>query len=332
MLAIVGNAGGANVGDSLRRAALAEGGGAIFFDALEASEGPRAVRALMWRLGRRPPRLSQFSSVVCRSCEREQPAVLLTTGAAPVEARDLAKISDAGVITVNFSTDDPWNRRSRADWFLRALVRYDVVFTPRRANVADLERLGCRDVRYLPFAYDPALVRPSSPLATGPDVLFVGGADPERATFIHQLRRSGVRVALVGDYWDRFPETRPLALGHKPPEEVAALTMAAKVNLCLVRRANRDGHVMRSFEIGALGGCALVEDTDEHRDIFGPDGENVRYFSTASDAGRIAASLLADEAERSRLKSSLLRHIRGGPHTYSDRLATMLSVAQEARA
>jgi hypothetical protein len=74
----------------------------------------------------------------------------------------------------------------------------------------------------------------------------------------------GSPVLLAGAYWDRYPAFRAYALGIK-----RALTAAAKVNLCLVRRANRDGHVMRSFEIAAIGGCMLAQDTDEHRDIFG---------------------------------------------------------------
>ena len=46
-------------------------------------------------------------------------------------------------------------------------------------------------------------------------------------------------VLLAGAYWDRA--FRAYALAIKPPEIVRALTAAAKANLCLVRRANRDG-------------------------------------------------------------------------------------------
>ena len=63
---------------------------------------------------------------------------------------------------------------------------------------------------------------------------------------------------------------------------------------------------MRSFEIAALGGCMLAEDTAEHRQIFGPDGQAVVYFRTPEDAAARARALLADDAERARLS-------RGGP-------------------
>jgi len=132
-------------------------------------------------------------------------------------------------------------------------------------------------------------------------------------------------VLLAGAYWDRA--FRAYALAIKPPEIVRALTAAAKVNLCLVRRANRDGHVMRSFEIAAIGGCILAQDTDEHRDISGPEDEAVIYFRDAKEAAQRACALLCDSSERKRLSVCLQRRIAGGAHTYAHRLRTMLRIA-----
>ena len=105
-----------------------------------------------------------------------------------------------------------------------------------------------------------------------------------------EFMRHGPSVAVAGGYWERYPAFRAHALGIKPPEIIRALTAAAKVNLCLVRRANRDGHVMRSFEIAAIGGCMLAEDTDEHRDIFGGEGESVVISARRSKQPRLLAS------------------------------------------
>ena len=70
------------------------------------------------------------------------------------------------------------------------------------------------------------------------------------------------------------------------------------MNLCLVRRANRDGQVMRSYEAAAIGSCMLVEDTPEHRELFGPDGEAVVYFETIDDMLRRLQLLLDAPDER----------------------------------
>jgi spore maturation protein CgeB len=333
-IAILGNAGGTNVGESLRRAAISAGHSVQFFNAYEAISGNRLLRALTWRFAdRRPLRLDRVGAEIITACATARPDILITTGAAPLTERSLHTLRSLGILCINYATDDPWNPTQSARWHLRALPAYDMVFTPRRANLNDIRGLGCTDVHYLPFGYDEILFAPPDGPINAPvhDVLFVGGADRDRVAFMTEFMRLGPSVALVGAYWDRFSGTRRYALGHKPPESLRVLTAAAKVNLCLVRRANRDGHVMRSFEIAATGGCMLVEDTEEHREIFGADGEAVRYFCTPEDAAIRARSLIADSAERERLVAAVRTRIAGGAHTYRDRLASMLEVAARLR-
>jgi len=325
VLAIVGNEGATNVGESLRRAAISDGNEVFFFSAFSAGGKSQVMRAMSWRLGRRPVRLNRFSHEVVEACLDSKPFMLIATGAAPLTMDALQRLRAACITCVNYSTDDPWNPNSRASWHLRALPEYDCVFTTRRANIADFRKLGCRKVHYLPFGYDEWLWRCAAPVPdrAALDVLFVGGADRDRVVFMTEFMRNGPAVALVGGYWERYPATRPNALGHKPPDAVAALTAAAKVNLCLMRRANRDGHVMRSFEIAVLGGCMLAEDTPEHRDLFGADGEAVVYFRTAAEAAERARALLSDPAERARLSDAVQARVVGGLHTYRDRLRSI---------
>jgi spore maturation protein CgeB len=217
----------------------------------------------------------------------------------------------------------------RSNWHLRALPLYDLIFSPRRSNIEDFRRLGCGKVHHLSFGYDECLFAGAtySSDVCAHDVLFVGGADHDRVAFMTEFVGRGLPVAVVGGYWERYPDARMHALGIKPPDVTRALTAAAKVNLCLVRRANRDGHVMRSFEIAAAGGCMLAEDTEEHRELFGPEGEATIYFGNAREAAERARALLCNPSERKRLAATLHRRIVGGAHTYTDRLATILDIA-----
>jgi hypothetical protein len=333
-LAIVGRLGGTHIGESLHHAAVAAGHAVTFFDADDAFGGGALARALAWRAGHRPVALERFSARVAETCVRERPDLLITTGAGNVSRRSLEAVRAAGVITANYSTDDPWNPSLAARWHQRALPAYDHIFTPRRANLDDFRRAGCASVRYLPFGYDERHAAP--PDAATPradlDVLFVGGADSDRVAFVRDMRRSGVAATLVGGYWDRYRDLRRRSLGMRTPDELRTLTAGAKVNLCLVRRANRDGHVMRSLEIGAIGGCTLAEDTAEHRLLFGPDGEAVVYFQGPADAAAKAEAMLADAAERRRLGAALLHRIAHGGHTYGDRLASIVAAAREREA
>jgi spore maturation protein CgeB len=331
-LVLVGNSGVIHVGSHLNQAACAAGLDVAFCDAGAAFGGPAWLRRLTWRLGgHRPPRLRQFSEHVVALCRRTRPSWLLATGLAPLEAQALAAIGDLGVKRVNYLTDDPWNPAHSAAWFLAGLPLYDQVFSPRQANLQDLRRVGCQGVAYLPFAYAPEGHFPEPPAASeatrfAADVVFVGGADPDRVPLMATLLRAGVRLALWGGYWERYPETRACARGHADPRTVRQAIGGAKVGLCLVRRANRDGHAMRTYEVAAIGACMLVEDTDEHRAIFGEDGRAVVYFDTSERLIERLRWLLAHDAERCRLARAAHRLIVDGQNTYRDRLSAMLGV------
>ena len=335
-LLIVGQPREFHIGAHFVRAANTLGIEVLILDMDRAFSAPRVVRFLWWRWDRRPVHLRRFSQAVVERCRQLRPRWLLTTGLAPVDEQALQAIGRMGIPRLNYLTDDPWNPAHRARWFFRALPHYDHVFSPRRANLDDLRRLGCPQVSYLPFAYDPSLHFPEPPCTPeekarfGCDVVFAGGADRDRLPYITALIRAGFRVALYGGYWDRYLETRPYARGHADPKTLRKAIGGAKVVLCLVRRANRDGHAMRTFEIPAMRGCMLVEDTEEHREILGEDGEAVVYFRTIPEMVERLRWLLEHEDERERLRQAAYERIARGRNTYKERLKTMLEMVIES--
>jgi spore maturation protein CgeB len=337
-LLIAGNDGGTNVGASLLRAAHALRIPATLCDAGRAYAGSRAAARLNWWLrGRRPTRLAAYGREVAAACRQQRPAWLIATGVAPIERGHLDGMRAQGVVTINYLTDDPWNPAFRSRWFLEALSAYDRVYSPRTRNLDDLKQHGCRRVEYLPFAVDPDLFFPEAltddaeRARLASDVCFVGGAEPARVAIVSRLIQAGLNVALYGDYWDRHAATRPAWRGHVTPEIVRKATSAASISLCLVRRANRDGHTMRTFEAAAMGGCLLVEDTDEHRRLLGDEDATVSYFRSEADVVDRAQALLRNPAKRQRLAAAVRQLIADGRHTYRDRLRSMLG-APESRA
>ncbi len=330
-LLLVGNRSGTNIAGSLERGARGMGIETRVMETRRAFDAPFVVRQLSWRLaGRRPPRMKAFGSSVVSECEAWRPDLLVALGTAPLEARTLQRLRELGVTTVNFATDDPWSRGHHAAWFLGALREYDCVATPRRANLDDLRRHGARRVEYLPFGYDPELFwheETQSGEAIDDemvDLLFVGGADRDRLPFLRAAIEAGLRVAIHGEYWQRFAVTRPHTRGQVGPEVLRRTSRAARVSLCLTRRSNRDGHVMRSFEIPAMGGCILAEDTPEHREIFGGDGECALFFRTPPEMVERARELIADDPRRAALATAAHRRVTGRPNTYADRLRTIV--------
>jgi spore maturation protein CgeB len=329
---IVGQRTGSHIGGSLERAALAAGLGASVVDSSRAFHAARWRRYAARVLVRRPPRLAAFNREVTAAAAAARPRVLITAGFGPVTATTLRALAASGTRRVCWLTDDPWAPGHRARWLLEALPHYDLVCTPRRANLAQLQALGCKEVRYLPFAYDPELSFPETlPLALrqalGSQVLFVGGADADRVPIIRGLLRARLNVALYGGFWHRYRETKAAARGLAAPDVIRQATAAADINLCLVRRSNRDGHVMRSFEIAAAGGCALMEETQEHHELFGAEGEAALYFASMPELIDKARALLADAGLRRRLARAARERVLGRGHTYRDRLEVLLGGA-----
>lgn len=296
----------------------------------------RPLKTLVWRLfDHRPVYLSQFSQEVIEKCAKFHPDVVLVTGIAPLNAQALRRLKMMGISCANYLTDDPWNKSHKSNWFLSALKEYDVIFTPRHANIADLSQCVPRVV-YLPFAYDPI----THFWETAPDeqkslldcdVFFYGGADEDRLAYIKALINEGIDVHLYGGYWSRYPSISSFAKGFIFGQKLRWATATAKITLCLVRRSNRDGHVMRTFEAPAMGACMLAEDTSEHRDIFGEDKSSVVYFSTPVDLVEKVKYLLNHPELREQLRHNAHRLITSSANTYQDRLIQMLDVFREKR-
>jgi len=329
---LAGNPGVVHVGAHLNHAAKTLGFHVKLCDLTAAFSGPLWLTKFNWCLrGHRPSRLREFSRQVVQACREFRPSCMLSTGIAPIEAWALEAIGKLGVQRFNYLTDDPWNPAHRAQWFMKALACYDHVFSPRRASLEDLRLLGCAQVSYVSFAYAPELHFPEPPATAqeraqfDADVVFVGGADRDRVPYIAALIRAEFKVALYGGYWERFSETRSYAHGHADPQTLRKAIGGAKVALGLVRRANRDGHSMRTFEVPAIGACMLTEGTEEHREIFGEEGKAVLYFSTIPEMIDKLCWLLDHEDERRRLAEASHALIVNGRNTYKDRLVAMLA-------
>jgi hypothetical protein len=331
-LILVGGSGGTNIGDALLKAAFKLNLDPVLYHNLLAYQAPKWLKTINWHLrGRYPSNLNTFSQDIVKECVNLQPQWLLTTGIAAINHLALQQIGQMGIKRFNFLTDDPFNRAHYAPWFLKALPDYDVVFSPRRANIQDLLNAGCPRVEYLPFGYDDELFYPEDPSninrdATVPDVVFAGGADRDRLPYMSALIKSGINLALYGSYWEKYPETKAHTQGQADVPTLRLAIGGAKISLCLVRRANRDGNCMRTFEVPAIGSCMLTEDTPEHREIFGQEGEAVIYFNTISEMLEKTHWLLNHDQERQRLAQNAHLLITQGHHTYQDRLKTMLSI------
>lgn len=327
---IVGAAEGSHIGGSLLHGAATLGIEAQLCDTAAAWPRERLLQKILWRYGgKRPLGGRAFEKRLLESVHSFHPQLLIATGMAPLRARTLRRLHSLGIRCVNLSTDDPFNPQHRASWFLEALREYDVIFSPRRANEEELRAHGCRSIVDLPFGYDPRLFYPvSGEPGDESDLLFAGVGDRDRLPYIAAALESGIRVRLHGIDWDRFPETAKITSGQADIATLRRAIASCRVALCLVRRSNRDGHSMRTFEVPAVGACMVVEDTRDHRDVFGPEGETVCYFQTPGAMVAKVRQLLDDEPRRLRLRDDVHRRVVNGGNTYADRLRAIVAAAE----
>jgi len=265
-----------------------------------------------------------------------RPDVVLVTKGAYILPKTLKSIRQASnAVLINYATDDPFNRASNTSYLVEAIHCYDFYMCTKRAIQEDIRRAGCPRVIYVPFGYEPSLHFPETPRtadeaqAYASDVVFIGGADADRAPFFETLLNGipGLRLRLYGGYWHRYQHLRPYHRGTALGRDFRLALSCTKVAPCLVRRSNRDGHVMRSFEVPACGAFMLAERTEEHVELF-QEGKEAAYFSSPGELVEQTRYYLANRDERETIARNGLRMVRTGQHTYKSRIQRILDLVK----
>jgi spore maturation protein CgeB len=330
-IALLGEFHGTNLAGSIQYELLGMGIAPIFFRSQDAFTDSVAQK-LFYRFNRRPMKLNAFAHDLAQTCIDAKVNLLITTGICPLTEHAAARMVAKGIVIVNWMSDDPWNKAYKNNYLIPTLKYMSTVFSPRQANIEQLKASGPSQVVYLPFASDKRFFSPK-PYKTLADIegdielLFVGGADAERRKTLLSVAKSDLKIALYGGYWGRAAIYRKFIRGIATPEKINIETQQAKVSLILVRRANRDGHVMRSLEAAASGACLLVEHTREHEALFGADGDCVQYFYANAEILPKTNALLANPTERHRLRQNIIEKMRTADHSYGARVRDILRIA-----
>jgi hypothetical protein len=287
-------------------------------------------RLLYRLLARRPPRLFGFERHLLDTAEQVRPDVVLVVKGPYVRPQILQRLRRLGAAVVNFSTDDPFNSAAKFPYLRDAIREYDLYVTPRTANIAQLQEAGARRTMLVPFAYKPSVhyFQPEEPQGARDacDLLFIGGADADRTAFFRRVVDlwPDVRLDLYGNYWDRDSQLRAFWRGYAFGDLYRSATRRAKLAINLVRHGNRDGHVMRTFEVPACGGCMLAERTDDHARFF-EEGREALFFDTPESLVREARAVLDDDDRRTGIALAGHRRVVRDGHTYAARLEAILA-------
>jgi hypothetical protein len=274
-----------------------------------------------------------FQRQLLQRIELLRPRLILVTGILPLDPAVFAAVHRQGGTIVNYLTDDPWNPNHRRRSFLSNLADYDHIFSTKQALQGRLRAAGATSTSWLPFAYDPTLHRPPSAQPDDAerfavDVAFVGTGAGERLPWLAALADvPGLRRRIYGNSWQGLTTPGWEQHGAVTGETYARAISGARLVLGLLRQANGDLSTDRSYEIGAIGGCGLYKDSEEHRALL-PDYPEQGFFRDPAELRRHALAILADPALQETMRQKGALALRRPEHTYGARLRTILEWAE----
>jgi len=212
---------------------------------------------------------------------------------------------------VSYSPDDMLNPRNQSHRYLQCIPIYDLHVTTKSYNVAELKELGARDVLFIDNAYDPHTHRPITLTSEeqaewGAEVGFVGAFEKERFQMMLALAKVGIKVTIRGPGWSRYQNIHPNLIvkpGWVLGDDYARAICATKINLCFLRKVNRDLQTTRSVEIPACGGFMIAERTKEHLSLF-EEGKEAEFFSDEQELITKVRYYLTHEEERRRIAAA----------------------------
>ena len=186
---------------------------------------------------------------------------------------------------LSYSGDDMLNPSNSSIYHSRSLGFFDYYFTTKSYNVLELENLGCKKAIFVNNAFDPLSHQPAQLTQNdlnifSADVSFIGGFELDRFEKILFLALNGIKVTVWGYGWARAPQVHQnIIWKNKYLEEgdYSKVITASKINLCFLRKVNRDLQTTRSMEIPACGGFMLGERTEEHAQLF-LEGRDAEFF------------------------------------------------------
>jgi glycosyltransferase involved in cell wall biosynthesis len=210
------------------------------------------------------------------------------------------------------------------------LSEYAGVLSSSSGGVADLVRLGARNVQVLYYGADPALFARSR-IEQDIDVFFYGHGREYREIWIDAMlggpsqRLAESRFAVRGTHLGSMPRVEQLP--YASLSKLKDYCSRSRINLLITRQAHASVYgssTARPFELAALG-CAMVSNPYLGVESWFEPGREIILINNQQEAVDAYAWLLANPGERAalgaRARERLLQE-----HTYKHRARQLISV------
>lgn len=300
----------------------------------------RSIFMRIWRRAAGPLDLARANIRIQEAIAQRKPNILWIDKGLTIADGTLrwVRATCQSCIIVGYSPDDMTNPGNQSRRFIAGLPEYDVYFTTKTYGVAELESLGARRAHFIGNSYDPSTHRPLAPSEQmreelGGSVGFIGQWEGPRSESLCQLADAGVPVRVWGLDWHKCHRRSDLLrLEHRPlwGNDYAMALCSFDINLCFLRKSNRDLQTTRTMEIPACGAFMLAERTDEHLALF-EEGKEAEFFAGDAELIDKAKYYIDHPAQRRGIaEAGRLRCLRSG-YSNQNRMAQMMKAITELR-
>lgn len=231
---------------------------------------------------------------------------------------------------ISYTLDDMMNPNNSSIQYRRSLMFYDFNFTNKKYNVSELQDLGAKNVFYFKNGYCSLVHRPiklnkEEREYYNADVSFIGTYEKQRKETLIFLANSGINIKVWG--WGTKHEFKHQNIQfmskHVYGDEYAKVVCASKINLCFLRKANRDTETTRSVELPACGGFMLAERTPDHLDLF-KETEEAEFFGNNSELKEKILFYLKNETLRTKIATKGYQKCLTAGYSYENQLKSIL--------
>jgi len=234
---------------------------------------------------------------------------------------------------VSCSEDDMYAKHNQSLFYRWGLRYYDIVFTTKTYNLTELKLLGSKRTEFFLDAYDEKLHHPYVLLEEEKkrfncDISSIGAFEKDRAIKMLYLAERGIKIVVWGNGWEFWVGKHPNLIvknEHLFKEDYSKAINASKINLCFLRKINRDEVTSRSVEIPACGGFMIAERTKRHLEFF-KEGEEAVFFETNEELYDLIQKYLIDDKARNKIAEAGRKRCIESGYNHRTQLKKMLSI------
>ncbi len=275
-------------------------GQSILIDFIEQS----FINRVRNRLGLVKNVYAQISKQLEETIEQEKPDVVLVFKGMEILPSTIQRIKQRKIFIANYNPDHPFifsGRGSGNSNVTKAFPHYDLHFCYSKLLMQQIENKYKIQTAFLPFGFelsqdDYNICKKNVEIQK---VCFLGNPDVERVAFIKKLLQFDIQLTICGYNWEKYfnKNTQIELLPARFQFGYWQTLRQYRLQLNILRKHNVDSHNMRTFEVPAIGGIQLADDTNEHRLFFEPEKE-IFLFKNIADCAEKIKFLLALHSQK----------------------------------